>query len=246
MSGFKGHCTPCGGFRKHKRGCPRALPLKVGDLALVTGELHPTFEILRGELVEVTLVRSDGDRYDVIVRHGSFRGAVFVARRSQLEPAPGLGPSGARGQKSARAEDVRNGSLSVTTLPDFGEFGSCKTGPRVVPVCRELRELVEGRLPPEGWLFPSVPPTGGGKQVFPFMSRGLLERGLLRLRRKLGMADDITWIVLRHTRASHWLQGGVSIYKVADWLGHTVKTCEEFYGSLADGYDPDCERMPAA
>lgn len=52
-----------------------------------------------------------------------------------------------------------------------------------------------------------------------------------------------------HGGLSWWLQGspeegGASIYKVADWLGHTVQTCEDFYGSLLDAYDPECERAP--
>lgn len=150
-----------------------------------------------------------------------------------------------------RAEDFCNGSFVIETLPEFGEAGSCKTGPRVVPVCAELRALLETRLPKRGWLFPAGVCHKKDQPTRPFASRSTLERALRKLRRELGMADDITWTVLRHTRASWWLQGGppdykgASIYKVADWLGHSVLTCERYYGSLVDGYDPECERMPA-
>lgn len=142
-----------------------------------------------------------------------------------------------------RAEDFRGRSFAVVSLPEFGEAGSCKTGERVVPVCAELDALVRERLPRAGWLFPSGG-LGGRAPAIPFLSRCLLEDGLKRARRAAGLGEEITFTILRHTRASWWLQGGVSLYKCADWLGHDFATCEEFYGSLVDGYDVDCERMP--
>lgn len=149
-----------------------------------------------------------------------------------------------------RAEDVHGQSFSIETLPEWGEAGTCKTGPRVVPICAELRAVLD-RCPKSGWLFPAGSCSRPGQVNRPFMSRGVLERALRVLRRRLHMADDITWTVLRHTRASWWLQGargqkGASIYKVSDWLGHSVLTCEWYYGSLLDGYDPECESAPAA
>lgn len=151
-----------------------------------------------------------------------------------------------------RAEDYIGRSFVIETMPDLGEAGTCKTGPRTVPVCEELSDLVRERLPRSGWLFPSNPGARAWRSKTPFLSAFLLERGIRIARRKAGLADDLTFTVLRHTRASWWLQGGppdwkgASIYKVADWLGHSVVTCERSYGSLRDGYDPECERMPAA
>lgn len=150
-----------------------------------------------------------------------------------------------------RAEDRCGGFFVIETRPEWGPEGTTKTGPRSVPVCAELRALFEERLPRTGWLFPSgLVPTGAQPRT-PFMTRRVLERGIKRVRRAAGMADDITFTVLRHSRASWWLQGkppagGASIYKVADWLGHSVAVCETYYGSLVDGYDPECERAPAA
>jgi len=145
-----------------------------------------------------------------------------------------------------RGEDYWDGGLHVETLPEWGEAGSCKTGPRVIPVCAELDRLLRERLPRSGWLFPSGTLHPSRPPATPFLSRVALETGLKRVRRLADLPDDITWIVLRHTRASWWLQDGRSIYKVADWLGHTVQTCETYYGSLRDGYDPDCERRDPA
>lgn len=150
-----------------------------------------------------------------------------------------------------RAEDYREGMLHVMNLPEFGEAGSCKTGERTVPVCAELAQLLRERLPQSGWLFPSGG-LRGPKPKMPFLSRDMLESGIRRARRAAGLPDDITATILRHTRASWWLIGdpatgvkGASIYKCADWLGHSVSVCEAHYGSLLDVYDPECESMPA-
>lgn len=144
-----------------------------------------------------------------------------------------------------RGEDYHDdGCLEIESLPEWGEAGSCKTGPRTVSVCEELDKLLRERLPRVGWLFPSGTLRGRAPAT-PFLSRWTLETGLARVRRLADLPDDVTFTILRHTRAAWWLQDGRSIYKVADWLGHTVETCEASYGSLLDGYDPDCERRPA-
>lgn len=47
--------------------------------------------------------------------------------------------------------------------------------------------------------------------------------------KKLGLSD-VTPHVLRHTRATHLLQAGKSIWHVAQLLGDTVQTVERYYG----------------
>lgn len=47
---------------------------------------------------------------------------------------------------------------------------------------------------------------------------------------KLGMADRANPHILRHSRATHMLLDGVSIYKVAKLLGDTIATVERVYG----------------
>lgn len=151
-----------------------------------------------------------------------------------------------------RREDVRGDHFWVETLPEWGEAGSCKTGPRPVPICRELARVLE-RLPRSGWLFPSVDSRfrAGRRPATPFVSRWTYETTFALVRSASGFGKDVKPMTLRHTRASWWLQGrppegGASIYKVADFLGHAVATCEKFYGSLVDGYDAECERAPAS
>lgn len=171
-------------------------------------------------------------------------GAVRVVPRLELPILVAL-LTGARVGELARlrAEDHRAGALFIRNLPEFGEAGSCKTGERVVPVAAPLSALFRERFPSSGWLFPSGTTYSGRGPTpkIPFLSRCLLEDGLKRARRAAALPEDICFTVLRHTCASTWLQGGVSIYKVADWLGHSVEVCEKHYGSLKDGYDADCE-----
>ena len=51
----------------------------------------------------------------------------------------------------------------------------------------------------------------------------------------------VTAHVMRHTFASLLVQAGVSVYKVARWLGDGVEVVEEHYGHLAPK-DSDIEK----
>jgi integrase len=145
-----------------------------------------------------------------------------------------------------RAEDARERLLHVETVPELGEQGSCKTGPRTVPMCAELVAIFRDRLPSSGYVFlPESATRNWANRRREFVSAWSLRRDLKRVVQAAGMDRDVLFRVLRHTRASWWLQAGVSIHKVAFFMGHTVETCELFYGGLLDRYDADCERMPA-
>jgi integrase len=146
-----------------------------------------------------------------------------------------------------RREDFTLGKgphLRVQELPEYAEKGTIKTGrARVVPVSRELKALVRKDAPSEGWLFPTADRSGAGKPpTTPFLSVQSLERDVRLVRQAVGLSDDVVLTTLRHTRASSWLAAGVSIWKVASWLGHQVRVCEQFYGRAIPGWDPDCER----
>jgi len=51
------------------------------------------------------------------------------------------------------------------------------------------------------------------------------------------------WHLFRHTFASRAVQAGVPIYKVSKWLGHASVKTTEIYAHLAEGYDPDIEKI---
>jgi len=54
--------------------------------------------------------------------------------------------------------------------------------------------------------------------------------------RSLGLGDKANPHILRHSRATHLLQDGVSIYDVARLLGDSVQTIERVYGHHSPDY----------
>ena len=84
----------------------------------------------------------------------------------------------------------------------------------------------------------------------PFMLRPEIEQGrdIYRYDFDLPLQKYVTamgcpWVtahVMRHTFASLLVQNGKSIYKVAKWMGDTVRTIEKHYGHLAV-FDADVE-----
>ena len=88
----------------------------------------------------------------------------------------------------------------------------------IVPIDPAIRPIIERLLTQNGatgWLF------GADKDFYPRF-RKLME--------DLGMPDKTRPHILRHSRASHLLQAGVSIYDVAKLLGDTVGTVDKVYG----------------
>ena len=57
-----------------------------------------------------------------------------------------------------------------------------------------------------------------------------------------GKSTGRAWHLLRHTFASRAAQAGVSLYKLAAWLGHRDIRTTELYSHLCPGYDEDIER----
>jgi len=49
------------------------------------------------------------------------------------------------------------------------------------------------------------------------------------------------WHLLRHTFASRLAQAGVSLYKIAQWLGHSDIRTTRIYAHLQVGFDPEIE-----
>lgn len=130
-------------------------------------------------------------------------------------------------------------ALHVREVVALGRAGRCKTGERRAPVCGELARILGERRERSGWVLPQR------SDPLKPLSRGAAKNHL-DVTRVHAQMPWVTFHVLRHTRAAWWLQAGVSLAKVSLWLGHSPETCARFYGALLQGYDPDCERVPAA
>jgi len=155
--------------------------------------------------------------------------------------------SGMRASELARSrwEDWELGAepfVRVLIVPELGQAGRIKTGnERAIPVCAELKRALVARREPSGYLFRHGVRASKNAQA----TVKTLRRELTIARNKVGF-EFATFHVLRHTRASWWVQAGVSMAKIAYWLGNTLEVCERYYAALREGYDPECERMPAA
>jgi len=55
--------------------------------------------------------------------------------------------------------------------------------------------------------------------------------------------EKLKWNVFRHTFASLLVQAGVSIFKVATWMGNDIAICQRHYAAMMPDHDPDIDRM---
>lgn len=58
-----------------------------------------------------------------------------------------------------------------------------------------------------------------------------------------GCSTGRAWHLLRHTFASRLAQRGVSLYKIAEWMGHADVTTTKIYAHLKELYDADIEKV---
>ena len=130
--------------------------------------------------------------------------------------------------------------------------------PRTVPLCRcallALR-MQRQRVPSMEHVFPARQVWRGGWRWVDHPRDGnWWVRALKPMKAAIAKFDTLTgagrgWYLFRHTFASRAAQAGVSLYKLAQWMGHSDVRTTEIYAHLQAGYDPDIERgapMPAA
>ncbi len=175
--------------------------------------------------------------------------ARMIAPRVEL-PILVCAYSGLRIGELARlhTDDLKLGEkplLVVRSKPELGPIGRIKNGhERSVSLCTFLKELLLERVKEPGWVFPAVDEGFGRPPATPWLSPQNLRR-LIKFARIHARIPDGSFVNLRHTRASWWAAAGLPRVKIAEWLGDTQETVEKYYIGLDEGYDPDCERMPA-
>lgn len=112
-----------------------------------------------------------------------------------------------------------------------------KTSQRIsVPLLPEMREIIQrySGCSPCGLLFPILPSSDCGWQTYHnCITR--YNRALHRLSVAMGLPDDITSYVARHTWASLANTSGVSLHHISQALGHTnIKTTEIYLARIPD------------
>lgn len=115
-----------------------------------------------------------------------------------------------------------------------------KTGERLVPLCRELRDFLQGKLPSSGPIFPCTRMTRSGRTV---VSNECLREGLRRAARLSGIkGKKIDFKILRRTRETTWASHPkVTRADLSEWMGHGMDVGEDFYLAARAGYAESCE-----
>jgi len=177
--------------------------------------------------------------------------ALQVARRHGFWPEAALAlATGLRLGEMIRLQwsdvDLTARSLSVR---------ESKSGrPRILPLSAAAVEALQEQARVSGgfnYVFPARKTHPGG---FYYRDRRRAEKWWKLALRPIqaavpkftaGMARSATgrgWHLFRHTFASRAAQAGVSLYKLAAWLGHSDVRTVRIYAHLAAGYDEDIER----
>ena len=85
----------------------------------------------------------------------------------------------------------------------------------------ELREYVR-KYKPDNWLFPGADPNR-------FLTERTVQKVFDNARRKAGIKKGVTVHSLRHSFATHLLEGGVDLRYIQELLGHkSSKTTERY------------------
>ena len=132
--------------------------------------------------------------------------------------------------------DLGTGTLAVRSGVNF----TTKSGRnRIVPLCRQLRDLLVASRPPAAQMgdfvvAPQRPARRGLRWDFAKRFRTLVTAAGV---------PGLTVHGMRRAFATLAVQGGVSIWKVKGWLGHaTVQVTERYTADLA-AFDADVERV---
>jgi len=107
------------------------------------------------------------------------------------------------------------------------------------------REAIDG----EAYVFPGRQTWPGGSRhenkprAINWWMRALhpIQQAVPKFRSLPGKSTGRGWHLFRHTFASRAAQGGVSLYKIAAWLGHSDVRTTRIYAHLQAGFDEDIE-----
>jgi integrase len=131
--------------------------------------------------------------------------------------------------------DVREGgAIHICSTPTYRLHAGEE---HFTPLTAEFREFLRGYLPTDPEAFALKPGVAHGRGTYRYDFHHPYNAFMLAQRKRW-----VTAHVMRHTFASILVQRGVSIYKVAKWLGDGVAVVEKHYAHLAAA-DEDIERM---
>ena len=126
----------------------------------------------------------------------------------------------------------------VAQVANTEEFTTKSGKPRAIPICEELIAILQRYRQLGGFvLAPKKKYRTGARYRWEFRNgfRDMVEAAKLDI-------SIITPHALRHTFASTLAQRGVSLYKIAAWMGHDTAQVTAMYAHLT-AYDEDISRL---
>ena len=106
---------------------------------------------------------------------------------------------------------------------------------RIVPMLPVVREAIDAYLQASPYPFVPSQPLFRGARGGP-LNPGVVQRQVRRLRAHLGLPDSATPHALRHSFATHLLQGGGDLRAIQELLGHaSLSTTQRYTANDAEG-----------
>ncbi len=106
---------------------------------------------------------------------------------------------------------------------------------RIVPMLPIVREAIETYLATSPYAITPSQPLFRGARGGP-LNPGVVQRQVRRLRAHLGLPDSATPHALRHSFATHLLQGGGDLRAIQELLGHaSLSTTQRYTANDAEG-----------
>lgn len=133
--------------------------------------------------------------------------------------------------------DFKVGTINIPA--EDGPFRTKSRRPRFVPLHKDLRTILKRLRPRE------LEPDAYIIETWCRRGTNFYRWDCRRPFSAVVNAAGVPWCtphILRHTFASHAVQAGVSLYKVAKWMGHSMAKVTELYAHLSPG-DRDIDKI---
>lgn len=128
-----------------------------------------------------------------------------------------------------------NKTAPIIKIRDSHDFRIKTSEERDIPMHGRIYEALHPHRRDEGYVLDSGRKSAGKNRY-----RYDPQRSLREALDKAGLPDDDPFQRLRRTFGSMLVQRNVSIFKVASWMGHSVRVCERHYAGLSR-HDPDID-----
>ncbi len=122
--------------------------------------------------------------------------------------------------------DIRDMPLNADAMTITGKGNKQRLVPLLPAVCRAIKSYLKSRPNPD----PNAPLFIGARGDR--LNAGVVQRNVRFIRRYLNLPDTVTPHALRHSFATHLLQGGGDLRSVQELLGHASLSATQRYTEI--------------